>query len=73
MQWTVETSVSTQKSNALRHNDRKCDHVMGGDQSGMMFDHVIDFSTVSVKFLGFYVKELHFIIRYTVSERKWMT
>ena len=35
----------------------KCDYVMAGDPSGIMFNHVSDFSTVSMKSLVFYVKE----------------
>ena len=39
----------------------KCDYVMAGDLTRIMFNHVIDFSTVSVKYLDFYVKVLHII------------
>ena len=34
----------------------KCDYVIAGDVSGIMFNHVGDFSTVSVKSSYFYVK-----------------
>ena len=39
----------------------KCDCVMAGDLTGIMFNNVSDFSIRSVKYLPFYVKELHFI------------
>ena len=34
----------------------KCDYVMAGDLTRIMFNHVIDFSTVSVKSLVFMSK-----------------
>jgi len=63
----VRSYVTSTVNETLEEICLKCDYVMAGVLSGIMSDHVSDFSTVSVRSLVFYVKELQC---YTPSKDK---